>query len=81
MLGTSTIESHLTNFIKTGEVKIDAFTDEASQKIIIQYISSNPEKTHGEIRGMLNNAYSYTQIRAVVNHLLWLQNKTTPQPF
>ncbi len=81
MLGTSTIESHLTNFIKTGEVKIDAFTDEASQGIITQYISTNSEKTHGEIRGMLNNAYSYTQIRAVANHLLWLQHKTTTQPF
>jgi PIF1-like helicase/Helix-turn-helix domain/HRDC domain/Helicase len=81
MLGTSTIEEHLTNFIKTGEVKIDAFTDEASLKIISRYISTNPEKTHGEIRGLLNNAYSYTQIRAVANHLLWLQHKTTPQPF
>ena len=81
ILGTSTIEEHLTYFIKTGQVKIDAFADETSLKIISQYITTNPEKTHGEIRIMLNNAYSYTQIRAVANHLLWLQNKTTPQTF
>jgi len=81
MLGTGTVESHLTNFIKTGEVKIDAFTDEPSLKIIAQYISTNPGKTHGEIRTLLNNDYGYTQIRAVANHLLWLQNNTITQPF
>lgn len=78
-LGISTIEGHLTHFIKTGEVKIDAFADEISVKLISQYLVSNPEKTHGEIRGLLNNSYSYTQIRAVANHLIWLQHKTSLQ--
>ena len=81
MLGIGTVESHLTNFIKTGEVKIDTFTDEASLKIIAHYININPGKTHGEIRTLLNNDYAYTQIRAVANHLLWLQNNTITQPF
>jgi hypothetical protein len=81
MLGTSTIEGHLTHFIKTGEIKIDAFTDDDSLKIISQSIITNPGKTPGEIRTMLANAYSYTQIRAVANHLIWLQQKTIAQPF
>ena len=82
-LAASTIEGHLTNFIKTGEVKVAAFADDTSVKIIAEYIGTNPEKTHGEIRTMLNDAYSFAQIRAVANHLLWLQNKTAaePQPF
>jgi hypothetical protein len=82
-LAASTIEGHLTNFIKTGEVKVTAFADEATEKIIAEYLSTNPEKTHGEIRILLNDAYSFVQIRAVASHLLWLQNKTTiqAQPF
>jgi DNA-binding CsgD family transcriptional regulator len=82
-LAASTIEGHLTNFIKTGEVKVAAFADETTVRIITEYISTNPEKTHGEIRTLLNDAYSFVQLRAVANHLSWLQNKTTPesQPF
>jgi DNA-binding CsgD family transcriptional regulator len=80
-LAASTIEGHLTNFIKTGEVSVAAFADETTLKIITEYISTNPDKTHGEIRTMLNDAYSFVQIRAVANHLFWLQNKTMPQPF
>jgi DNA-binding CsgD family transcriptional regulator len=79
-LAASTIEGHLTNFIKTGEIKVDAFADATTVKIISEYISTNPDKQHGEIRTMLNDAYSFAQIRAVANHLLWLQNKTALQP-
>ncbi|MBL0356477.1 MAG: helix-turn-helix domain-containing protein [Chitinophagaceae bacterium] len=75
-LAASTIEGHLTAYIQTGEIKVDAFADETTVKIITEYISSNPEKSHSEIRAMLNNEYSFAQVRAVANHLLWLQNKT-----
>jgi DNA-binding CsgD family transcriptional regulator len=78
-LAASTIESHLTSLIKTGEVKVDAFADETAVKIITEYISTNPDKQHGEIRTLLKDAYSFAQIRAVANHLLWLQNKTAAQ--
>ncbi len=37
--------SHLTDFIKTGEVKVHAFADETTVKIIGEYLSTNPEKT------------------------------------
>jgi hypothetical protein len=70
-LTASTIEGHLTEFIKTGEIKVDAFADETTVKIISEYLTSNTDKKHSEIRAMLNNAYSFAQIRAVANHLLW----------
>jgi len=76
-LAASTIEGHLTSFIETGEIKVAAFADETTVKIITEYISNNPEKSPGEIRAMLNNEYSFAQVRAVANHLLWLQNKAT----
>ena len=74
-LAASTIEGHLTEFIKTGELKVDAFADETTVKIVSEYLTSNTDKKHSEIRTMLNNAYSFAQIRAVANHLLWEQNK------
>lgn len=76
-LAASTISAHLTDFIKTGEVKVHAFADETAVKIISEYLSTNPGKQHGEIRTMLKDAYSFVQIRAVANHLQWLQGKTT----
>ncbi len=74
-LAASTIESHLTSFVKTGEIKVDAFADETTVNIIAEYLNTNPDKQHGEIRTLLNNAYSFVQIRAVANHLIWQQNK------
>lgn len=73
-LTAGTIESHLAGLIKTGEVKVDAFADAAAVKIITQYINASPEKSHSEIKTLLDDAYSFVQIRAVANHLLWLQN-------
>ena len=74
-LAPSTIESHLTNFVKTGEIKVDAFADETTVKLIAEYLTTNIDKQHAEIRTMLNNAYSFAQIRAVANHLMWEQEK------
>ena len=79
VLAASTIESHLTNFVKTGEIKVDAFADETTVKLIGEYLTTNIDKQHAEIRTMLNNAYSFAQIRAVANHLTWLENKNVPQ--
>ena len=47
---------------------------------LLAYLAANPEKQHGEIRTILNNAYSFIQIRAVANHIVWLQHKNTLQP-
>lgn len=74
-LAASTVEGHLTEFIKTGELKVDAFADETAVQIISQHLTSNNDKKHSEIRTMLNNAYSFAQIRAVANHLVWKENK------
>ncbi len=79
ILAASTIEGHLTEFIKTGEIKVDAFADETTVKIVSEYLISNTDKKHSEIRTMLNNAYSFAQIRAVANHLLWKENKNGTQ--
>lgn len=74
-LAASTVEGHLTEFIKTGDVNIDAFADESTVKIISEYLHTNADKKHSEIRSMLDNVYSFAQIKAVANHLIWEGNK------
>jgi uncharacterized protein YpbB len=70
-----TVVSHLTEFIKTGEISVHAFADETAVKIISACINANPSQKQAEIRNALNDVYSYVQIRAVANHLVWLQQK------
>jgi uncharacterized protein YpbB len=74
-LAASTIEGHLTEFIITGDVSVDAFADATTVKIISECLNANTDKKHSEVRTMLNNAYSFAQIKAVANHLIWEENK------
>jgi len=74
-LAASTIEGHLTEFIITGDVSVDAFADETTVKIISECLNANTDKKHSEVRTMLNNAYSFVQIKAVANHLIWEGSK------
>lgn len=79
-LATSTIEGHLTDFIKTGELDVSLFVNEGKIKAISGVIHSNPDKTYGEIKSLLNDEITYSEIRAVVNHMLWLkENKTADE--
>ena len=72
-LAVSTIEGHLTEFIKTGELSIQAFADEAKVKIISRLFAENPDKKYGEVKALVGDEYSFTELRAVANHLLWLE--------
>ena len=69
-LTTGTIENHLLNYIATGEVSVYALF--AAEKIdpILDYIRENIGKTSTEVRGVLGEVYSYSEIRAASKHLL-----------
>ena len=74
-LAASTIEGHLTEFIVTGDVSVDAFADATTVKTIAEFLNANTDKKHSEVRTMLNNAYSFAQIKAVANYLIWEENR------
>jgi uncharacterized protein YpbB len=74
-LAASTVEGHLTEFIITGDVSVDAFADATTVKIISECLNANTDKKHSEVRTMLNNAYSFAQIKAVANYLIWEENR------
>lgn len=68
-LAISTIESHLLEFIKTGELEIGAFMNAEKIAIVSAYMQSNPESKTTQVKSALGDDYSYNQIRAVFYHL------------
>ncbi len=71
----STIEGHLAEFIKTGEVKIEDLVPEPVIKTISKAIDENPNSPHAALKELLGDAISYAQIRAVQFHRQWLAEK------
>lgn len=76
-LARSTIEGHLTSFVKTGALPIDDFITPFKRERITAVIEANPNQTFTEIKGLLGDDFSFTELRAVVNHLLWQQAETS----
>ena len=71
----STIEGHLAEFIKTGEVKVESMVPDAVVKIIGKAMDENPNSTHTALKELLGDPISYGQIRAVQYHRQWLAEK------
>lgn len=69
----STIEGHLAEFIKTGELRIEAFANENKVKTISKLLGENPNKKYGELKALVGDEHTFTELRAVANHLLWLE--------
>lgn len=62
----STIETHLMQFLPTGEVDITAFADEDICKRLSSYLAHHPDNIgSAEIKAAFDDEFSYTQIRAV----------------
>ncbi len=76
-LAASTIEGHLTDFIKTGELQVVSFVNGEKLNTISEVVLANSGKTFGEIKSLLKDEISYSEIRAVVNHMLWLKENRT----
>ncbi|HMO62339.1 MAG TPA: helix-turn-helix domain-containing protein [Ferruginibacter sp.] len=74
-LAPSTIEGHLTAFIKTGEIPVTDFVDDTALIVITNCLQKNPGKKHGEIKTLLQNKYSFAQIKATAIYQEWQQNK------
>ncbi len=68
-LAKSTIEGHLAEGVKTGDISIFKLVTDNKIEIIKEAIINNPEMKHGEMKGLLGPEYTFAEIRAVVNHL------------
>ncbi len=67
-LAPSTIESHLTSFIETGEIKITDLIPQEKVAAILEVIEQVGTVALGPIKGRLSDDFSFGEIRAVLYH-------------
>ncbi|MEI8115722.1 MAG: helix-turn-helix domain-containing protein, partial [Bacteroidia bacterium] len=68
-LAVSTIESHLAQFVGTGEIRLDQVVEPKKSRAILDYIEKHKTRGSNEIRAGLGSDYSYSEIRFVFKYL------------
>lgn len=77
-LAQSTVEGHLLQFVKTGEIPVTTFIDDKQMEAICAAIDGNPAGTgSGAIREQLGEPYTFTMINAARAHRDWLATQST----
>ncbi|WP_077923405.1 helix-turn-helix domain-containing protein [Spirosoma sp. 209] len=66
-LATTTIESHLAEYIRTGDLSVEAVLPPDRLVLIQSYLESNPSQTLSESRTGLGDSVTYSEIRFVYN--------------
>lgn len=73
-LAVSTVEGHLVDFIRKGELDIhDVIQEEDRLQIMLKAIEDTGGRGAGPVKEMLGESYSYPEIKAVMGYYLWLQ--------
>lgn len=76
-LAMSTIESHLAEFVRRGELDIrDVVPDENRVQTIIQAVEKAGGHAVGPIKEWLGDSFGYGEIRMVMNYYFWLQEQS-----
>ncbi|MBY0477463.1 MAG: AAA family ATPase [Chitinophagaceae bacterium] len=68
-LANSTIEGHLADAVKTGELSVYKLVSDNKVEIIKEAIIHHPEMKSGELKFLLGDDYLFSEIRVVINHL------------
>ncbi|HCN82663.1 MAG TPA: helicase [Sphingobacteriaceae bacterium] len=76
-----TIEGHLANFITTGEISIFDLVSKSKVAKITAHLVQNPSSAMGEIKLAMGEAISYGDIKAVINHLAFVQSAANEVEF
>ena len=67
----STIEKHLTHFVRNGQLPVSELIEQEKLDQISDYFLNHPASTTTEIKEGLNNLYTYSELRFVLNHLIF----------
>ncbi len=70
-----TIEGHLLHFIKTGELPLEKMVPEKKVSYILAVMNEAQSRETGLLKNMLGDEYSYNDIRAVQQHLLYKEGR------
>lgn len=74
-LTTGTIENHLIQYIATGEISVFDLVPKLKTAIIVKHILENPGSGDGELKNMLSEDVSYSDIKAVRQHLVYTRSE------
>lgn len=74
-LALSTIEGHLSLLVKSGEVAIHDFIEEDKVESILAVIRETQAASMQSVKQKLGDGVSYGEIRAVMNHLQFLEKQ------
>lgn len=70
----STIESHLSRYVATGDLDVDEFVEQKVIDKLIKYFEKNPEATLGDAKIALPDSISYGELKLVQKHLEFIKN-------
>jgi DNA-directed RNA polymerase subunit F len=68
-MAVSTIETHLLNFLASGEIDINRLIDQRKLKAIEECLELNNFKQLSDLKAKLGEAYSYAEIKFVLKYL------------
>ncbi len=71
---TSTIEGHLAHYITEGKILVNELISEEKLKLILGHLEKFPDMPNGERKLALGETVSYSDLKAVANHLEFLKN-------
>ncbi|MBS0001003.1 MAG: helix-turn-helix domain-containing protein [Cyclobacteriaceae bacterium] len=72
-LNQGTIESHLLEFIREGELEVFSLVSEEKYGKLLPRIKQNPGRSVSAIKYEFGEQFTYTEIRAVMNYITYLQ--------
>jgi hypothetical protein len=74
-LAENTITGHLSAFVKTGELSVHALMEEQQVASILPVVKELGGDAVLPVKEILGDAFSFTEIRIVMNHWYWLQQQ------
>lgn len=72
-LTPGTIESHLARFVESGELDVKLLIDAPKLKPALEWFDENPQAYLSDAREALGESYSWSELRFIKNHILWVQ--------
>ena len=72
-LSINTIEGHLAYYVGTGEIPVNKFVSREITDLIASHFEGNDDLKMGPVKEKLGDKVSWSDIRFVVNHLMFLR--------
>ncbi|MBX9784420.1 MAG: helix-turn-helix domain-containing protein [Chitinophagaceae bacterium] len=73
-LAVSTIEGHLADMVRTGEIEVSTLVStEKMERIKQAFRDGTEEERFGELRNRLGGDITFAEMKAVANHLHWIK--------